>query len=437
MEFIRFPLRYEKLGPCEKDFFTIIRNIATKHKLIDYKIYVAGGWVRDYQMGDRSQDLDIIIDDRVISIFIKEFEKQEQYNYLKLDSVPVKSIALSSHYCKNHMLYKLKFTRSRFFVDIKELKTPYTLEHDYKTRDFTINAMYLNVNTMEFEISKESHNDIKNKLLRCVLTPKLTFMDPIRYMRLVRILSLKKLVIDESLLKYLEEQNLTGLKDKINIISKNGIQREICFMFERKGTSRAVEYFVSLKIHNYLDLKTKNSIEHAEWTKIVKHRFFIGIELIKLFEKLLNTSSFRILIQYFYKKFKAYFYKFIKVVCLALNFYLDGDLINFNILLQNLKIKESDITSARNILDYCIEFKKDATCIQLLDIARTKGKDEPFYFLDIVYVANFFRTIGKSEENIIKYIEKLYSDPLLETIRYKDSSLISSLEKPFLSAYKK
>ena len=419
MDIIRMPLNAENLGPCEKDFFTVIRRIIARHKLHDYKIYVAGGWVRDYLMCNRSHDIDMIVDDRIVSTFVRKLQKEEQYSYLELHPKPLKTITLSAGYCKNLTLYKLTYKTDYFQVDVRELKSPYALVEDYNTRDFTVNAMYLNLATMEIEMTRNSYEDFKAKTIRCILSPRLTFRDATRYMRLVRFAGHKNFVIDKALMKYIMKEDITGLKEKLNSISKKSMQREISIMFERAGTSKSLELFVALNLHNYFELIIEDDVNLVGWRKMVTCRFQSGIELIKLFERLFSLPIFKALINNQYEKSKRYVYRLIKALCFALSFYLDGDKENFAILVSNVEIEEIDIIKAQNEIDYLASKRNfDGNIKRIVQIAQSRAEEEPFYFSNLVYLVSFLKSKGKNNEYIVHTLKEQYFEPLKESFGF-------------------
>lgn len=412
MDIIKRPLIKERLTLYEEDFFATIRKIIRMHGLYDFKIYVAGGWVRDHLLNLRSHDLDMIVDGRLIKALVKKLEKPDAFKYLEFKSK--KAVDLSSGFCKNHKLYKLFYKNDNFQVDMREMKSPYQLVDDYYSRDFTVNAMYMNVHTMEIEMTRDSFNDLEANIIRCVLSPKQTFMDPTRYMRLVRFAGNKGFKIDASLSKYIKKQDMTGLVLKLDANSKKAMQREISVMFERIGASASLEHFINLNMHHYFDLSAADDVNMVGWRSKLLCRFRNGIEIVKVMERLFKLPKFKDLIDKHYQSNRRYVYRIIKSVCFGMEFYLDNDSENFVLLLESLEIEKENAEKTAKKIDYLRKLSKfEGNINKIARIAQNRAETDPFYFVALTYVVKFFLNKGKNEEYIVHTVVQLYIEPLL------------------------
>ena len=89
-----------------------------------------------------------------------------------------------------------------------------TLDEDYKRRDFTINAIYKDINGKLYDPSN-GIADLKNKLIRFIGDPKTRIKeDPLRILRAKRFASKLGFEIEENSLKAMEK--LEYLLEKLN-----------------------------------------------------------------------------------------------------------------------------------------------------------------------------------------------------------------------------
>jgi putative nucleotidyltransferase with HDIG domain len=101
-----------------------------------------------------------------------------------------------------------------------------TLEDDQNRRDFTINAMAIELNKdLQFRIIDpfDGISDLENKIIRTPLDPDITFSDdPLRIMRAIRFASQLQFSIEEETMAA-----ITRTKDRIEIISTERITTEL------------------------------------------------------------------------------------------------------------------------------------------------------------------------------------------------------------------
>jgi tRNA nucleotidyltransferase/poly(A) polymerase len=171
----------------------------------------AGGWVRDKLMGRESLDIDIALDDMLgkqfadhVNAYLKA-HGQETHNVAVIMSNPEQSKHLETARMRIRGLWiDLVNLRSEEYAHNSRIPTMEfgTPEQDAFRRDFTINAMFYNINqgTVE-DFTGQGLDDLRSGIIRTPLPAKETFMDdPLRVLRAVRFASRFGFELEESLL---------------------------------------------------------------------------------------------------------------------------------------------------------------------------------------------------------------------------------------------
>ena len=208
-------------------------NLANIFKSHGYNLYLVGGTVRDYLLNKELEDMDAVTDATPIEVvsFLPNVDtsfahlgslKYKTPNGLKFD---ITTLREESAYLDSRHPSQIKFVKD--------------LELDYKRRDFTINAMYMdsNLNVIDYCHGKK---DLENRILRMVGNPdKRLKEDPLRILRAIRFYLVFDLEFDKKLkeamtdrfyllnnitdAKIREELDKIGLHDEINVYKKKDI----------------------------------------------------------------------------------------------------------------------------------------------------------------------------------------------------------------------
>jgi len=175
-----------QLTPEEANLFNRLKSLRDTAGLTGkVEMRVAGGWVRDKLLGRPSKDIDIAISNMTGAEFAQRLgiggavieanpEKSKNLETVKanVDGQEVDFVNLRSE----------QYTNTR--IPTMQMGTP---EEDAKRRDFTINAMFFNLETGQIEDFVGGKKDLQNMYLRTPLDPFQTFMDdPLRMLRLLR-----------------------------------------------------------------------------------------------------------------------------------------------------------------------------------------------------------------------------------------------------------
>lgn len=207
-------------------FSTSEKNILDKvqkaAEALEINAFVIGGFVRDKVMNRPSKDIDIVStgDSLELARFTAaQFKLKPSVQYFK--NFGTAQIKLGSTEIEFVTARKESYQR-----DSRKPKVePGTLLDDQLRRDFTINALAINIFSYEEKNIIDPFgglDDLRNKLIRTPLDPIKTFDDdPLRMMRAIRFAAQLGFSIDAECISAIQQ-----LKDRINIVSKERIADE-------------------------------------------------------------------------------------------------------------------------------------------------------------------------------------------------------------------
>lgn len=156
-----------------------------------YRLYMIGGTSRDYLLNLEIDDYD----------FVTDANPSEIKSFLLVDSTFEKFGTVKYHYNNKKIdIVTLReeggYNDSRHPSYIKFIKD---INIDYKRRDFTINAIYIDENYNIIDPSGLGISDLKNKILRTIGDPNIRFVeDPLRILRGIRFANEYNLEIEEN-----------------------------------------------------------------------------------------------------------------------------------------------------------------------------------------------------------------------------------------------
>lgn len=150
-----------------------IKNDDILSKIItsfDNEIYLVGGTVRDFYLGNESVDRDIIVMDEDARIFALKLAEFFDATFVPLD--------------EENKIYRLVVSDKINYIDITN-PIENSLEKDLMRRDLTINAIAVNIRSGEIVDISGGVTDIKNGCINYV--NELNFVDdPLRLLRVYR-----------------------------------------------------------------------------------------------------------------------------------------------------------------------------------------------------------------------------------------------------------
>ncbi len=231
-------------------FIEISYNLRKLSKFFPENLYIVGGYVRNKLLNINSGDVDLAssVDIEEVANRLKDSGYTVKIKNLKLGSLLISKDAESYEYTTfrketylddgSHCPVKVEFTK-----DITE---------DAKRRDFTINAIYYNINKDEVIDLHHGIVDLSQKIIRCVIDPsKVLKNDGERILRMVRIAGELNFKIDKKTLKYarLFTQNLENIKGTRKLLEIEKILYcDKRYGLNKSGLKRA------LKMLNYLGI---------------------------------------------------------------------------------------------------------------------------------------------------------------------------------------
>lgn len=213
--------------------FKTLSQIADKHQT---EAYVIGGFVRDLFLDRPSKDIDVV----VVGSGIAYAEAVGR----KLNT----KVAVFKNFGTANIKFQdleIEFVGARKESYRSDSRKPIvedgTLADDQLRRDFTINALAINLNADRFGELLDPFDgikDLENKLIRTPLDPEITFSDdPLRMMRAIRFASQLNFDIDQTALHAIKTQ-----KQRISIVSKERITDEMNKIILSKKPSVGFKY---------------------------------------------------------------------------------------------------------------------------------------------------------------------------------------------------
>jgi len=256
----------------------IFKIISQSAKELDLDCYVIGGFVRDFLINrGLPKDIDIV----AIGDGIK-LAKQVSKN---LPSKP--KVQVFKTYGTAMLRYddiEIEFVGARKESYSEDSRNPVvengSLQDDQNRRDFTINALALNLSESNFGDLLDPFNgiqDLQNKTIRTPLDPDITYSDdPLRMMRAIRFSTQLNFKIEEISLKAISKNN-----HRIQIITNERIVVELNKILESKKPSVGFLLLEQTGLLDYIlpELMALKGIDEIEGQRH-KDNFYHTLEVV-------------------------------------------------------------------------------------------------------------------------------------------------------------
>ena len=244
----------------EKAAIKVLGNIV-KGTEFEGKTFIAGGYVRDLQMGIPSKDIDITVELPDGGIRFANYITKKLGVYKK-DSNPViyptfgtakfnlrgidyKGLDLSDVEIESVMTRQEKYEKGS-----RKPKVGHgTLKQDVDRRDFTVNSLLQDLSTGEIkDLTGMGKNDIRMGLIRTPLDPDVIFdEDPLRMLRAIRFAVKYDWDLPMFMLKSMRKN-----ADKLDNISSERIRDELDKMLVSKKPATAIRLLKATKLLNHV-----------------------------------------------------------------------------------------------------------------------------------------------------------------------------------------
>lgn len=253
--------------------FKVASQIVTEQGL---EAYVVGGFVRDLILDRPSKDIDIVVVGNGLELANACAEK-----------LRVKKVSFFDHYGTAQFKYKdldIEFVGARKESYAFHSRNPTveegTLQDDQERRDFTINALAIDLNAETFGDLIDPFNgleDMDKQIIRTPLEPDKTFSDdPLRMMRAIRFASQLDFTIERTCL-----ESIARNAHRLEIISKERIMTELNKIILSDKPSRGFRLLMSTKLlHEFFPEMVKLAGVDKINGKTHKDNFYHTLEVL-------------------------------------------------------------------------------------------------------------------------------------------------------------
>lgn len=199
----------------------IFKTISQVVDKVGYDTYVIGGYVRDYFLKrEQIKDIDIVCVGN--GIYLAE----QVAEALKINKKQINIFKRFGTAMLHYQGIDIEFVGARKESYTKNSRNPEvepgSLEDDQNRRDFTINALALQLNSDQFGKLTDPFGGIKHlkdKIIKTPLKPEMTFSDdPLRMMRAIRFSNQLHFKIEEQTYNAIQQQ-----KERLKIVSPERI----------------------------------------------------------------------------------------------------------------------------------------------------------------------------------------------------------------------
>ncbi len=262
--------------------FKIIQESASE---LHQRVYVVGGYVRDLLLKREKKDMDFVTIGSGIELAKKVAKKLNvQVNIFKNFGTAM----------LKYQDLELEFVGARKESYRTESRKPIiengTLEEDLTRRDFTINALAIDLKSHELIDLFDGKNHLEQKILKTPTDANITFSDdPLRMMRAARFATQLEFEIDETAL-----QAMKNNAERIHIVSMERIIVELNKIIEAQKPSIGFKHLFNTGIlhHIFPELVRLHGVEKIE-NNSHKDNFYHTLQVLDNVAKVSNNLWLR------------------------------------------------------------------------------------------------------------------------------------------------
>ena len=246
------------------------KDVINYLKRSGYKAYIVGGGVRDLLLGKKPKDFDIATN-----------ATPEQIKKALPRSRIIGRRFKLVHYRKGREIIEVatfrtggnkKAAKSSKGLVLRD-NTYGNIQDDAFRRDFKINALYLDIHSMEIIDYTGGYKDLENRKLSCIGDSKVRFReDPVRIIRAIRFMSAMELDCTDSL-----KADIYGLANLLEEVPTARRYEEVLKLFFTGSASKTFDKLVEYKVLKYLLPATSRYLEEEKSDEKIIH--FIKLAL--------------------------------------------------------------------------------------------------------------------------------------------------------------
>ncbi len=217
-----------------------------------YKAYIVGGFVRDYLLGIKTNDIDITTN-------ATPKELQEIFDDACMPSTDYGAVII------NNYGTRYEITTFRKEINYINNRKPEKIEYiddlykDLTRRDFTINTICMDKNLEVLDFLK-GKDDLKHRIIKTVGSAKERFEeDSLRILRAIRFASILNFNLDKEV-----EDAIIEKKHLLKSISYNRKKEELDKMFSNINAKKSVELLLKFGLDKELELERLKDINNTE-----------------------------------------------------------------------------------------------------------------------------------------------------------------------------
>ena len=238
---------------------TLLRDIASLSASLQMPAYLVGGFVRDYFLEKRVNDLDVVIEGDAIQFgkaLVKKFggklTPHTKFQTAIWDIPTTFNVELPALSLPKVSTLDLITARSETYSRPGALPavTPSTIDDDLRRRDFTINAMAVRLDGDHFGELLDPFNgqsDLEQRIIR-VLHPLSFVDDPTRVFRAVRYEQRYSFILHPSSLILVNSESLAVLQT----LSGERIRHELDLIFEEDNSHQMIVRLGELDVFKWI-----------------------------------------------------------------------------------------------------------------------------------------------------------------------------------------